>query len=188
MVNLTNLQKILMVPAQGEQVCFKDSKCILFEILANRTWKGRTSSCWFGNLAGSAGRSLYGPSLSDFLGFQTKYICYPWGIPVHLVQLVLLYLSTLLDSWLAHCASQIQYFTGSSIITRSSSYTKSNFSSRSTLSSRFSVFTGSSITTRSSIFTKSIATIRTAPYIPTTITTVPAQPAAGMYIQWLKER
>ena len=45
MVNLTNLQKTLMVLAQGEQVCLKDSKYILFEILANRTWKGRTSSC-----------------------------------------------------------------------------------------------------------------------------------------------
>ena len=31
--------------AQGERVCLKDSKYILFEILENRTWKGRTSSC-----------------------------------------------------------------------------------------------------------------------------------------------
>ena len=45
MVNLTKLQKTLMVPVQGERVYLKDSKCILFEILANRTWKGYTSSC-----------------------------------------------------------------------------------------------------------------------------------------------
>ena len=44
MVNLTNLQKTLMVPAQGERVCLKDSKYILFENLANRTRKGLTSS------------------------------------------------------------------------------------------------------------------------------------------------
>ena len=31
----------------------------------------------FGNLAGSAGKSLYGPAMSDFLGFQTKYILNP---------------------------------------------------------------------------------------------------------------
>ena len=31
----------------------------------------------FGNLAGLAGRSLYSPSMSDFLGFQTKYIWNP---------------------------------------------------------------------------------------------------------------
>ena len=43
-VNLTKLQKTLMGPAQGEQVCLKDSKYILFEILANRTWKGCTNS------------------------------------------------------------------------------------------------------------------------------------------------
>ena len=41
--------------------------------------------------------------MSCLLGFQTKYIWNPWGIPVHPVQLVLLYLSTSLDSWLAHC-------------------------------------------------------------------------------------
>ena len=57
------------------------------------------------NRACLAGRSLYGPSMSDFLGFQTKYIWNPWGIPVHPAQLVLLYLSTLLDSWLAHCVT-----------------------------------------------------------------------------------
>ena len=32
--------------AQYEPVCLKDNKYILFEILAHRTWKGRTSSCW----------------------------------------------------------------------------------------------------------------------------------------------
>ena len=42
--------------------------------------------------------------MSYLLGFQTKYIWNPWGIPDHPAQLVLLYLSTLLDSWLAHCA------------------------------------------------------------------------------------
>ena len=41
--------------------------------------------------------------MSYVLGFQTKYICNPWDIPVHPVQLVLLYLSILLNSWLAHC-------------------------------------------------------------------------------------
>ena len=52
----------------------------------------------FGYLSGSAGRSLYGPSMSDFLGFQTKYIWNPSGLTIHPAQLVLLYLSTLLDS------------------------------------------------------------------------------------------
>ena len=60
----------------------------------------------FGNLAGSAGRSLYGPSMSYLLGFQTKYVWNHWSIPVHPAQLVLLYLSTLFDSWLAHCVVQ----------------------------------------------------------------------------------
>ena len=41
---------------------------------------------WFGNLASSASRSLYGPSMSYLLGFQTKYIWNPWGIPVHPAQ------------------------------------------------------------------------------------------------------
>ena len=45
---------------QGEQVCLKDSKHILFKILANRTWKGPNQACW-------AGRSLYGPSISYLL-------------------------------------------------------------------------------------------------------------------------
>ena len=60
----------------------------------------------FGNLACLAGRRLYGPSLSYLLGFQTKCIWNSWGIPVYLAPLLLLYLSTLLDSWLAHCDSQ----------------------------------------------------------------------------------
>ena len=55
------------------------------------------------NRACLAGRSLYCPSMSYVLGFQTKYIWNPWGIPVHPAQLLLLYLSTLFDSWLAHC-------------------------------------------------------------------------------------
>ena len=64
MVNLTNLQTTLMVPAQFEQVYLKDSKCILFEILANRTWKGHTSSSWLSQpdlaiwLAWPAGASM----------------------------------------------------------------------------------------------------------------------------------
>ena len=40
------LKETLMGPAQGEQLCLKDSKYILFEILANKTWKGCISSCW----------------------------------------------------------------------------------------------------------------------------------------------
>ena len=39
------LKETLMGPAQIERVCLKDSKYILFEILAHRIWKGRTSSC-----------------------------------------------------------------------------------------------------------------------------------------------
>ena len=39
------LKETLTGPAQGEWLCLKDSKYILFEILAFRTWKGRTSSC-----------------------------------------------------------------------------------------------------------------------------------------------
>ena len=52
----------------------------------------------FGDLAGSASRSLYGRSVFYFLGYQTKYIWNPWGVPVHPAHLVLLYISTLLDS------------------------------------------------------------------------------------------
>ena len=103
--NLMKFQIPKIKTMQGEQVCLKDSKNILFEILANRTWKGCTSSCWPSqpNRACSAGRSLYGPSMSYVLGFQTKHIWNRWGILVHPAQLILLYLSTLLDSWLAHC-------------------------------------------------------------------------------------
>ena len=64
------------------------------------------------NWACSAGRSLYGPSMSDFLGFQTKYTWNLWGIPVHPAQLVLLYLSFLLDSWLAHCGTSRSFMIG----------------------------------------------------------------------------
>ena len=44
--NLIKLKGTAKLTAQGERVCLKDSKYILFEILANKTWKGRTSSCW----------------------------------------------------------------------------------------------------------------------------------------------
>ena len=43
--NLIKLKGTAKLTAQGEQVCLKDSKYTLFEILANRTWKGRISSC-----------------------------------------------------------------------------------------------------------------------------------------------
>ena len=43
--NLIKLKGTAKLTAQGERVCLKDSKYILFEILANRTWKGCTSSC-----------------------------------------------------------------------------------------------------------------------------------------------
>ena len=39
------LKETLIGPAQGEWVCFKESKYIFFEILAHRTWKGWASSC-----------------------------------------------------------------------------------------------------------------------------------------------
>ena len=55
------------------------------------------------NRACLASRSFYGPSMFDFLGIQTKCIWNPWGILVNPVQLVLLYLPTLSDSWLVHC-------------------------------------------------------------------------------------
>ena len=42
--NLIKLKGTAKLTAQGEQVCLKDSKYILFEIIANRTWKGRTST------------------------------------------------------------------------------------------------------------------------------------------------
>ena len=43
--NLIKLKGTAKLTAKGEQVCLKDSKYILFEILAHRTWKGSTSSC-----------------------------------------------------------------------------------------------------------------------------------------------
>ena len=39
--NLIKLKDTAKLTAQGEQACLKDSKYILFEILAHRTWKGR---------------------------------------------------------------------------------------------------------------------------------------------------
>ena len=42
--NLVKLKGTGKLTAQDEQVCLKDSKYILFEILENHTWKGRTSS------------------------------------------------------------------------------------------------------------------------------------------------
>ena len=38
------MKRTVKLIAQGEQVCLKDSKYVLFEILENQTWKGRTSS------------------------------------------------------------------------------------------------------------------------------------------------
>ena len=43
--NLKKLKGTAKLTAQGEREFLKDSKYILFEILPNRTWKGRTSSC-----------------------------------------------------------------------------------------------------------------------------------------------
>ena len=42
--NLIKLKGTAKLTAQVEQVYFKDSKYILFEILARRTWKGSTSA------------------------------------------------------------------------------------------------------------------------------------------------
>ena len=42
--NLIKVKGTAKLTAQDEQVCLKDSKYILFEILANRTWKGGTST------------------------------------------------------------------------------------------------------------------------------------------------
>ena len=74
-------KETLMRPAQSEQVCLKDSKYIFFEILANRTWKGRkspasrASQIWrFGLLSQ---QELAPPSMSYLLGFQSKYIWNP---------------------------------------------------------------------------------------------------------------
>ena len=44
-MNLIKLKGTAKLTVQGERVCLKDSKYILFEILENQTWKGRTSSC-----------------------------------------------------------------------------------------------------------------------------------------------
>ena len=94
------LKETLMGPAQGERVCLKDSK---IDNPSTLDIEGPyklllAEQARFGNLAGSAGRSLYHPSMSYVLRFQTKYIWNLVGIPVHPAQLVLLYLSTLLDS------------------------------------------------------------------------------------------
>ena len=43
--NLIKLKCTVKLTAQGKRVCLKDSKYILFEILAHRTWKGCVSSC-----------------------------------------------------------------------------------------------------------------------------------------------
>ena len=43
--NLIKLKGTAKLTAQGEWVCLKDFKYILFEILENMTLKGRTSSC-----------------------------------------------------------------------------------------------------------------------------------------------
>ena len=43
-MNLLKLKGTAKLTAQGERVCLKDFKYILFEILANRTWKGHKSS------------------------------------------------------------------------------------------------------------------------------------------------
>ena len=66
--NLIKLKGTAKLTAQGELVCLKDSKYILFEILANTTWKGLTSSYRPSkpDLAGSANRSLYGKDCGKF--------------------------------------------------------------------------------------------------------------------------
>ena len=55
--NLIKLKGSAKLTAQGEQVCLKDSKYILFEILANKTWKGHTSkpdlAIWLARPAGA---------------------------------------------------------------------------------------------------------------------------------------
>ena len=42
---LIKLKGTAKLTTQGEQVCLKDVKYILFEILVHRTWKGHASSC-----------------------------------------------------------------------------------------------------------------------------------------------
>ena len=44
--NLIKLKATSKPTARGDQVCLKDYKYILFEILANRTWKGPNQACW----------------------------------------------------------------------------------------------------------------------------------------------
>ena len=43
--NLIKLKGTAKLISQGEQVCLKDFKYILLEILENRTWKGCTNAC-----------------------------------------------------------------------------------------------------------------------------------------------
>ena len=43
--NLIKLKGTEKLTAQGDWVCLKHSKYILFEILAHRKWKGSTSAC-----------------------------------------------------------------------------------------------------------------------------------------------
>ena len=40
------VERYSKINGKGERVCLKYSKYILFEILENQQWKGRTSSCW----------------------------------------------------------------------------------------------------------------------------------------------
>ena len=66
---------------------------------------------WTSQIAksGLLGRQeLVRPFHVPFSRISNKYIWNPWGIPNHPVQLVLLYLSTLLDSWLAHCGTYLR--------------------------------------------------------------------------------
>ena len=82
MKNQMKLKETLMGPTQDEQICLKDSKHILFEILENRTQKDRANSCWPSKpdlaiwLAQPAGASTALP-MSNLRGFQTKYIWNP---------------------------------------------------------------------------------------------------------------
>ena len=54
-------------------------------------------------MAGSASRSWHSPSISYLLGFQTKYIWNPWGIPLHTAHVPSMFLLVLFDSSLAYC-------------------------------------------------------------------------------------
>ena len=84
--NLIKLKGTAKLSAQCEQVCLKNSKYILFEILANRTWKGRISSCQPSkhNLA----ILLAGPA-----GASTRL-----GIPVHTAEVPSMFLLDSFDS------------------------------------------------------------------------------------------